>query len=62
MFVINSFFDFQILQLGMMGTSVLYCSGDTGVAGGPDDTSDTAETLCLNSKRVGPLKCYLALF
>ena len=46
-FVINSFFGFQILQLGMMGTSVLYSSGDTGIAGGGNNTY-----ICLNSRRM----------
>ena len=56
MFVINSFFDFQTLQLGMMGTSVIYNSGDTGVAGrGTNATHGFA--ICLDSKRM-----YLKLF
>ena len=60
--MINSFFGFHILQLGMMGTSVFYASGDTGVAG-PSDTEDS-ETICQNSKRMSwaPLKCYLVFF
>ena len=47
--MINSFFGFQILQLGIMGTSVIYSSGDSGVAGrGNGQGSD----ICLNSKRM----------
>ena len=45
--MINPFFGFQILQLGMMGTSVFYSSGDTGVAGG-----FIGSYACLNSKRM----------
>ena len=50
MLVINPFFGFKILQLGMMGTSVLYSSGDTGVAGIGNST--TIEDVCLNSQRM----------
>ena len=45
--MINSSFGFQILQLGMMGTSVIYSTGDTGVAGGLNGTYT-----CLNSERM----------
>ena len=48
MFVINFFFGFNILQLGMMGTSVIYSSGDLGVAGFPNNVTDTS---CQNSTR-----------
>ena len=47
MLVINPFFGFQILQLGMMGTSVLYSSGDAGVAGFTANGD-----VCLNSQRM----------
>ena len=61
MFLINSFFGLQILQLGMMGTSVIYSSGDTGVAGDFNET-----VVCLNSKRMlGPLEllsCFILTF
>ena len=40
-------FGFYILQLGMMGTSVIYSSGDTGVAGRFNETS-----ICMNSERM----------
>ena len=45
--MINSFFGPQISQLGMMGTSVIYSSGDHGVAGG-----SVSNSYCLNSKRM----------
>ena len=51
MFVINSFSGFQNLQLGMMGTSVIYCSGDNGVAGAGINTTHGSH-ICLNSKRM----------
>jgi hypothetical protein len=51
MFVINSFFGSQILQLGMMGTSVIYSSGDNGVAGMGSNTTKGFD-ICLNSKRM----------
>ena len=58
--MINSFFGFKILQLGMMGTSVIYGSGDDGVAGfGSTETY----TGCQNSTRMSWLpEGYLALF
>ena len=43
-------FDFQIFQLGMMGTSVIYSSGDNGVAGYYG--TDNSKTICQNSKRM----------
>jgi hypothetical protein len=51
MFVINSFFGFQTLQLGMMGISVIYNSGDNGVAGMGTNTTEGFD-ICLNSKRM----------
>ena len=43
----------------MMGTSVFYSSGDNGVAG---ENTNLTNPGCLNSKRMSPLKCYLALY
>ena len=59
--MINSFFGFQILQLGMMGTSVIISSGDRGVAGVRHDYSGE---LCQDSTRMslGPLKAILLCF
>ena len=51
MFVINFFFSFQILQLGLMGTSVIYSSGDSGVAGVGTNTTHGFD-ICLNSERM----------
>jgi hypothetical protein len=51
MFVINFFSGFQILQLGMMGTTVIYSSGDEGVAGTGSNTTQGFD-ICLNSKRM----------
>ena len=61
--MINSFFGFQNLQLGMMGISVFYSSGDTGVAGTGTNTTKGID-ICLDSKRMSwdSLKCYLAFF
>ena len=50
MLVINPFFGFKILQLGMMGTSVLYNSGDAGVAG--FTANGDHPSVCLNSQRM----------
>ena len=49
--MIKSFFDFQNLQLGMMGISVIYGSGDTGVAGTGTNTTE-GSYICLDSKRM----------
>ena len=46
------FSDFA-MQLGMMGTSVIYCSGDKGVAGIGTNTTQGFD-ICLNSKRMSP--------
>ena len=63
--MINSFFGFHILQLGMMGTSVIYSSGDTGVAGRGSNTTRGSD-ICLNSKRMSwlleVLSCFVLTF
>ena len=66
MFVINSFFGFQILQLGMMGTSVIISSGDKGVAGANITSPDNDSDVCQNSTRMSwapwRLSCFVLTF
>ena len=49
--MINSLFGFHILQLGMMGTSVIYSSGDSGVSGMGTSNTEGLD-ICLNSERM----------
>ena len=60
MFCDQLFLGFQTLQLGMMGTTLIFCSGDNGVAG----LSNNGSQICQNSTRMSwtPCSCFVLTF